>query len=804
MRVKCKRILALLLIICLSITSVSCHKSTKKNTSETVKEQDPFFQTTVKEIRIEPEIDRKIQYFEQRHATIAGNSVIASYEVLYEYSPEMNKMLNDFYDTTVQQIGEVMRKVQEFYERGLVIFDFDGNPLSKIELPYNSEVVNLFPDRDGDIICLVEHMDFETLEYWRELLIYSTEGLLKETVKIPEGSLINPQHILVTADGSYILSDYSMIMILSHSGEVLGQLEDPELNGSVVEAGDKYYALLSSFLDNGQAESISFSELDIKTCSLKGEKRKLDTDIGDVVSGGDGKCYTIDGNGIHRVDLSTGSLEEILNWNSTDVNYYNYDPNSFRIISENKSAFLRSAAETDKVTGDMIEKTYAVSLSKADKNPHAGKKYIAIGTIGIPSNDLLDYIVAYNTEEGNTSRIRVKDYNTVLAPDLSFSQRQTILSDKVYEEMISGKGPDILVDFSCFSQFNSEEILVDLNKYVDGPNGLNRTEYFDNILSAFENKEKLYQIPVCFDIRGLLGNRDLIGERSGWTYSEFSGIVENLPSDVKVMKEMEYGELLERMLSDAMLDFIDYTKKNVFFDGDEFRQLLTITKEYGTDSVDDEPHNYDGNGLPDFNIEEESRNDPTKLMKDGKLALMPIEIYNLYQFAEYRSILKNNGIYIGMPSPSGAGVSAMPALTLAISSFSENKDEAWTFIRRLFDEDSQYTYTSSLGSIPLHRKAFDRICDDTIEDNRYLIEQFEHDQTFFSFLPFPETMVRIDQEDAKAFKALIERASTIMSTDPSVFQIVEEETAPFFRGEKSVEDVCRIIQQRAAEVISKR
>lgn len=798
---KAKRFLSLLLIICLLITSVSCHK-TKKTNSETVKPEDPFFQASVEEIRFEPKFTGKVQLFSQESAKIIGNTIVTSYEVLYEYPSDVKQMLNNLYDPTVQQIGELMRKIQDSYERGLVVFDFDGNPLTTVELPFNSEVMDLFPGKDGEIVCLVEHMDFDTLETRRELLIYSTEGLLKGSVKLPAETSDFPQKILFADDGSIIMSFFASIQILSDKGELLGMVEEPDLDGNIIESDGKYYAMMYSYPDDGVEGTLSFSELDISSCLLKGERKKLDAHVANVISGGDGKYYTIDGNGIHRVDFSSGKLEEILNWNSTDVNYFNFGADSIRIISETKSAFLREVYETDVATGETITRTYAVSLTKADSNPHAGKKYIDMGTIGIPSDDLLDYIVSYNTDEGNTSRIRVRDYNTVLSPDLSYSQRQTILSDKVYEEMLSGKGPDILVDFSCFSQFNSEEMLVDLNTYVDGPDGLNREEYFDNILSAFENKEKLYQIPVCFNIRGLLGNRKLTGERSGWTYSEFAGIIETFPSDVTVMEKMEYRDLLERLLSDAMLDFIDYSKKVVYFDGDEFSQLLKITKEYGAEQIT--PENSDGDGFPDFYIGEDVDHSSEELMKEGKLALIPTEIYNLYQYAENRSILKKDGIYIGMPSPSGTGVSAMPVLTLAISSRSENKDEAWAFIRHLFDEDSQYTYTSSLGSIPLHRKAFDRICDDTIADNKDLISQFEHDQTYFSFLPFPETMVRITEDDAKGFKTLIENASTITSMDPSVLRIIEEETAPYFTGEKSVEDVCRIIQEKTSDIISKR
>ena len=116
-----------------------------------------------------------------------GSSVVSSYEVIYEYSPEIERELNDLYDPTVKQLGDLMRKIQGFREHGLIIFDFDGNPMSEIKLPFNSEVIDLFQTRDGEIMCLVEHMDFDTLDVWRPRP-YS----LPSSISPPSGSCFQP------------------------------------------------------------------------------------------------------------------------------------------------------------------------------------------------------------------------------------------------------------------------------------------------------------------------------------------------------------------------------------------------------------------------------------------------------------------------------------------------------------------------------------------------------------------------------------------------------------------------------------
>ena len=295
----------------------------------------------------------------------------------------------------------------------------------------------------------------------------------------------------------------------------------------------------------------------------------------------------------------------------------------------------------------------------------------------------------------------------------------------------------------------------------------------------------------------------MIGERSGWTYNEFSQIVCDLPSDVKVFEDMEYKDLLYSLLTGAMRSFIDYTKKEVSFDGDEFKQLLQMVKTYGVEYVPkyDEYGNLFGTSecvpFPD----EEQVN--TDLMMNDKLALMVTYIYSLSQYSDLHHTLGEKEIFIGMPSPDGTGACASASLTLAISAFSQNKDESWDFIRRLFDEDSQYLYTSSLMSIPLSRKAFDRINQESIDErNRMLKENQQYAINYGTLLH--GDIKPITEQDVQDYRELVESVSTIESYDPAVLNIILEESAAYFADQKDVDDVCAIIQNRTQTIVNER
>lgn len=58
------------------------------------------------------------------------------------------------------------------------------------------------------------------------------------------------------------------------------------------------------------------------------------------------------------------------------------------------------------------------------------------------------------------------------------------------------------------------------------------------------------------------------------------------------------------------------------------------------------------------------------------------------------------------------------------------------------------------------------------------------------------------QEDVDNLKALIEVAKPISNNDQKIMEIVKEEAAPYFEGQKGLDDVVNIIQSRVSIYLS--
>jgi ABC-type glycerol-3-phosphate transport system substrate-binding protein len=783
------------LAIFLPVTA--CKNNKKKR--RVVSEDDPYYDAKISDIKIETDPSKKLKESVIREAQIIGNSVVAAYSITYEIPMELkNKFMSESVSSDIVE-DFIRDKFSEYSQSGIGIFDFDGNLIFDITADYAASQTVFAEGKDGDLLAVFTSYD-TSYELYAEATItcrmckYTMEGLQKFDIAIPtEAGTIS--QVFEAESGEYILRGYEGITVLDAGGYTKDSIEVSDNAGRLLEIDGKYYLEYYEYPDNGTDLVYSLQEFDPVNVNLKGEKKQLEARASGYTGRNNG-TVVMDGYGISRVDLFSDKKEQILSWDSTDVNYINMDQNSLKVLSDDSLVFLREINEKNMATGAWTCSIDVVQLTRMEKNPHAGKTRIEMGMIGYPTEDLMDYIIRYNTTAENNARIRVRDYSTEGNGTVYYDQNgEAEIAEKAYLDIQAGTGPDILVNFSRFSQFNSEEVLVDLNKYVDGGNGLNREEYFENVLSAFETKDKLYQIPACFEIRGLIGNKEIVGERSGWTYAEFNQIVRSLPYRISVIENMAYDDFLDALLSCATSEFIDYSRKEVYFDGDEFKQLLKIVKSYGVPNA-----TFDGNLI---NSEDDVEFvDDGDRFNDGMLALMTTYMCSVDSYASNRGAFGDKAIYIGMPSPDGTGMCALPTLTLAISAKSDSKDEAWDFIRRLFDEDSQYSYTKTLDSIPLNRNAFDRINQEVLEKYQKWVEEYKEELKEYGLST--DDVFSITEEDLEGFAKLVENVSTIMSFDAAVSEIIKEEAAAYFQNEKPIDDVCASIQDRTTRIVHER
>ena len=100
---------------------------------------------------------------------------------------------------------------------------------------------------------------------------------------------------------------------------------------------------------------------------------------------------------------------------------------------------------------------------------------------------------------------------------------------------------------------------------------------FGYVFHSYTKDDKLYGIPARIDLRTVIANKSVVGERSGWTTHEFVTFLNALPEGTvydATIDKMTYYELFGGQ-SEMLSAFIDWDAKTCSFDSEDFLALLS-------------------------------------------------------------------------------------------------------------------------------------------------------------------------------------------------------------------------------------
>ena len=150
---------------------------------------------------------------------------------------------------------------------------------------------------------------------------------------------------------------------------------------------------------------------------------------------------------------------------------------------------------------------------------------------------------------------------------------------------------------------------------------------------------------------------------------------------------------------------------------------------------------------------------------------------------------------IGFPSSDGEGSAIMPGLQLAMSAKSAKKEGVWEFLRSFLTDE----YQKDIYGFPLSIKRLEEMKKEATQKPYYLDEdgnKVEYDETWY----VGDVEINIDpmtEQEAEEFVEELYTFSQPYKTDEALFDIIQEEAAAYFTGQKSAQDVASIIQSRA-------
>ena len=292
-------------------------------------------------------------------------------------------------------------------------------------------------------------------------------------------------------------------------------------------------------------------------------------------------------------------------------------------------------------------------------------------------------------------------------------------------------------------------------------------------------------------MRGWAANRELLGDASSYTYKEFLDACEKLPEDVSVFTESPYNDLFSLL---PVSEFVDYEKGQVHFEDPEFQQLLELVRKYGSPRTHEQL-------AKDMEEESNIRLDSIVLFRENMLAFTLESFEDLFSYARAKERLGGKGVFCGIPSRFGGSMMARVNLSMAISASSKNQKEAWEFLRFMVSDEQQEMMTESLNCnfIPVSRKALD------LQNERWMAFSQERIKNFVPDPRYPdEKPLEITDETLSEYMKILESIRLISSSDPELMSIVMEEAAGYFTDQRSLEEVCRTISNRAKTIVQER
>lgn len=409
------------------------------------------------------------------------------------------------------------------------------------------------------------------------------------------------------------------------------------------------------------------------------------------------------------------------------------------------------------------------------------KDVIEVAAFNIPY-DMRNHIVEFNKTNENY-RVVTRDYSRY-STDSDYLAGYT----KLNNDILAGDMPDILVMVDSGNEipidsYEEKGLFEDLNKFIDKDPEIKREDLFGNVLEAYSTDGKLYRMPVNFYVQTLMGKTENVGPGPRWTMKEMMEAFAKMPEGASILGDQTTRDsVLWTFSTMAISDYIDETTGQCNFNSQGFKDVLTFLKDFPVEvNLDYEDPSY----WQQFETQ----------YRDNRTMLMQISLNNLdYMIYNFGQMGTSDVSFVGFPTEKGMGAVISSGQQYGISAKSPNQEGAWEFLRYyLTDEYQKQTY-----DMPMNKRIWLDKALECTERPHYEDEEgniIYEDYTYW----LGEQEIVIDPLTKEQVDSIYNYVSFInkrMSYDTSLLDIIKEEAAYFFEGDKTVDEVAEIIQGR--------
>ncbi len=377
-------------------------------------------------------------------------------------------------------------------------------------------------------------------------------------------------------------------------------------------------------------------------------------------------------------------------------------------------------------------------------SPGSGQKEeepvkLHIGTLASGSSSISQLVSYYNSAQSQYC-LEAKEYASVAELNMG---------------VLAGDVDVIHIYNIPESSYIAKGVLADLSSWMEQDAEIDDANYFSTVWDASSTAGKRYSAISSFTLNGLMMPETLVGEQESWTLSDFQNVIGNSNALKKNTKQTMLA-----ITFDAGR-YIDAETNIANFDGQEFIDYLNYLNQF--------------------------LNTSSELSADGTASdLTNTEIFSVLdvQQENYSAMFWNGAPvrFMGFPSEDGSGmtISTVDALEIGMVS-NGNQEGAWSVIRYALSKE--FAEKASGMGLTARKDVMQQQIEDAIASTA-------------------QTDSPYSQEDGTRLLDLINQASGKQLWDTTIEDIVNEETAAFFAGDKTAADTAAVIQNRVSIYLS--
>lgn len=513
--------------------------------------------------------------------------------------------------------------------------------------------------------------------------------------------------------------------------------------------------------------SFEFFTVDTETNSINvinASKEITDRYAGNTMLSGDYAYMKNQDNTITQLNVITQEEIVVFDFNCSYANFNDIDFFDLFYLDDDEFILVRNGCwqgpKEDYYGREIIH------LTRANSNPNAGKQILTVASVDWITPTESYAISTFNKTSEKyfvsvDTKYDVRNYYQSDNLDIdTYDKAYNYIMDKLFVDINEGTGPDILLNAGTLPEFCTDKVLLDLNEYMDGDNGINRNEYFDNCFTTSNIDGKLYQIPISIQFSGMLVDPETIApNQNGFTFDEYNKYCETYGC-YELSMATEKGDSFYTWFNISEAQFIG-SDGHLDINNDDFKSLMDLVDTTAEGSINNDTVRY-------------------------------------YDFFDFYTTLLFNGNNVtkkqlewtlcGFPSKDGRGATLRNKESCGITSCCSAKDGAWEFIKTAISEEVQ----DELVYFPININSFERMGNYWIEyGNNYMYGVFNK-ENYFSY------------DVVDTFETWIKSIDVAYYKYPIANIIINEEMPAYFKGNKDINTVIGVIEDRVNTMIDER